>query len=112
MASRNMWTKSKILLKAIGVKHHHLLTLSTKQFMGSEKKPHDFYVLSEAVLNEETGKFYNREIYSTTSMVRIVLYLRDIWYSLEGLELPTDQEKWNEIRKELIADGKYWPRNI
>lgn len=112
MGNRNMWTMSKKLLKAISVKYDKYLTLSTKQFMGVEKQPHSYYILSEAVYNTETGKYYNKEIYSTTSMIRITMYLRDIYYVLEGRELPMDQEKWNEIREELIQDGKYWPWNL
>ena len=111
MGNRNMWTMSKKLLRAISAKHDKYLTLSTKQFMGIEKQPHSFYILSEAVYNEETGRYFNKEIYSTTSMIRITLYLRDIYYSLEGMELPEDQVKWNEIRKELMESGQYWPWN-
>lgn len=112
MGNRNMWTISKKLLKGISVKYDKQLTLSTKQFMGVEKQPHSIYILSEAVLNPDTGRYYNKEFYSTTSMIRITLYLRDIFYTLEGRELPTDQEKWNAIREELIANGEYWPRNL
>jgi hypothetical protein len=34
-------------------------------------------------------------------MVRITLFLRDMWFEENGWELPTDQEEWNAIREEL-----------
>ena len=104
----NLIRTSKKLMQAISIKTDRQLMFAMKQIMGREQKPVTLYIISESVFNPETGKYQNVEVYSSSSMVRIVLYLRDVWYLLNGMELPVDQEKWNSIREELLADGKYW----
>ena len=49
-----------------------------------------------------TGKHSKEELYSTYSLINMVRFIRDYWYLLNGIELPTDNEKWNELRKETI----------
>ena len=96
----NLMQTSKKLVQALSSKGHKL-TLSTKQFMGKEGRPHNMYSLNLAIWNEEKSRYSHEEIYSTTSMVRMTLFLRDMWFEENGWELPTDQEQWNAIREEL-----------
>lgn len=98
----NLLATSKKLVKALNTRGY-MLTFSYKQFMGREGKPHNYYSINKAAWNEEKGKYHHTELYSSTSMVRIVLYLRDMWYKENGWELPTDQELWNTIRSEREA---------
>jgi hypothetical protein len=69
--------------------------------MGREGAPHNMYSINNAWWNAEKGKYSHDELYSTTSMVRITLFLRDMWFKENGWELPTDQEAWNKVREEL-----------
>ena len=104
-----MLPTAKKLITALGTKGLRL-TLSTKQFIGHEGQPHDMFIISEARWNNEKHKYINNELYSSVSPVRIVLYLRDMWYEVNGWDLPQDQELWNQIReqvKEEKANGKY-----
>ena len=113
MASNLIYTARK-LIQALGTKNIRL-TMGTKQFIGRDGRPRNLFVISEAVWNDERGRYTNVELYSTSSAVRIVLYLRDMWYKVNGWELPTDQEKWNKIRAELAGesnDGKYGTRDL
>lgn len=103
MASNLIYTAKK-LIQALGTKNIRL-TMSTKQFIGREGLPKNLFVISEAVWNDERGRYTNVELYSTSSAVRIVLYLRDMWYRANGWELPTDQEKWNRIREGLAKEN-------
>ncbi|MCF0231165.1 MAG: hypothetical protein HUJ63_02595 [Enterococcus sp.] len=103
----NQLTIAKRLMKGLNNVYGHKFTLSTKQFMGTEGQPHNYFSLAEAVYDKEKHKYYNSEIFSTCSLLRIVFYLRDIMYIEQGKELPTDQEQWNKVREELQADGKY-----
>ena len=100
----NLAQTSKKLIQAINTRGHKL-TFNIKQFMGSEGRPHNYYSICRAVWDEDKGKYFNQELYSTTSMVRIVLFLRDMWYKENGWDLPTDQEKWNGIRAGLQEKG-------
>lgn len=98
----NLLATSKKLVKALNTRGY-MITFSIKQFMGREGKPHNYYSINRAEWSEEKSKYLHNEIYSSTSMVRIVLFLRDMWYKENGWELPTDQELWNSIRVELEA---------
>lgn len=98
--ANNLMHTSKKLIQALNSRGY-MLTFSTKQFMGREGQPHNMYSISKAIWNDEKRKYSHSEIYSTTSMVRVVLFLRDMWYKENDWELPTDQEEWNKIREEL-----------
>ena len=96
----NLMQTSKKLIQALNSRGHKL-TLSVKQFMGKEGQPHNMYSINRAIWNEEKRRYSHEEAYSTTSMVRLTLFLRDMWFEENGWELPTDQEQWNKIREEL-----------
>ena len=37
----------------------------------------------------------------------MVFFMRDYWYVLNGIELPTDNEIWNEKRKgTILVEGR------
>ena len=62
--------------------------------------------MHKQVFDEKTGKNTKVELFSTYSLLQMVFFMRDYWYMLNGIELPTDNEKWNKIRKEtVLADG-------
>lgn len=100
----NLMQTSKKLMQALNSRGHKL-TFSSKQFIGKEGQPHTMYSISKAIWDEEKGKYSHSELYASTSMVRITLFLRDMWFEENGWELPTDQEAWNKIRKELRENG-------
>ncbi len=96
----NLLRTSKKLVQALNSRGYKL-TFSSKQYIGREGQPHTMYSICRAVYNEEKQRYSHEEIYSTSSMVRIVLFLRDMWFEENGWELPTDQEQWNKIREGL-----------
>ena len=98
----NLLATSKKLVKALNTRGY-MLTFSYKQFMSKDGKPINYYSINKATWNEERGRYHHTELYSTSSMVRLVLYLRDMWYKENGWELPTDQELWNKLRLEQEA---------
>lgn len=72
---------------------------STSQFYSmTQDRPITIYHIKQATYDAEREKFVNQELFNSTSQIQIVKFLRDMWYTLNGLELPTDDEKWNEIR--------------
>lgn len=86
------------LVQALNI-HGYNLLYHKKQFMGKEGKPHNLFVLSKAIWDDSKGKYGQVEVYKTTSLIRMVLYLRDAWCLEQGEELPQDNELWNEIRQ-------------
>jgi len=96
----NLLKTSKKLMQALNA-NGCKLTFNVKEFMGVEGKPVKYYSVCAAEWNENRHKYDSRELYSTTSLLRIVFYLRDMWYSLNGWDLPTDQKQWNELREKI-----------
>ena len=73
---------------------------STSQFYSDKSdRPITIYHIKQAYWDEKKQKYLNQELFNSTSQIQIVLYLRDLWYSLNGKELPTDNEQWNELRE-------------
>lgn len=94
-------TMIKKLRNAINAKGYKLL-YSTYEFFSDEKKgPVTIYCIKEAVYNEQKGRNDNIELFKSGSQIQIVLFLRDFWYKINGIPLPTDNEKWNSIRKKI-----------
>lgn len=96
----NLLRTSKKLVQALNSRGHKI-TFSTKQFIGKDGLARTMYSVSKAIWDEDKRKYQHNELYSSTSMVRMVLFLRDMWFEENGWELPTDQEQWNKIREDL-----------
>lgn len=86
------------LIKALNMRGY-MLMYNKKQFMGVEGKPHNLYTVTQAKWLPEKNKYGSTEVYKSTSTVRVVLFLRDLWFLENGQELPTDNEMWNQIRE-------------
>lgn len=93
----------KKLQNAINSKGYKIL-YNTSQFYSTEQnRPVTIYYLKRAIEDENNPKKHRYiEIFKSTSMIQIVLCLRDIWYSINNQELPTDNEEWNKLRKGII----------
>ena len=84
----------------------HLCYNINQWYSDKHKREIKRYTLHKQVFDEATGKNVKIELFSTYSLLQMVFFLRDYWYMLNGIELPTDNEKWNEKRKEtILADG-------
>ena len=89
----------KKLIKALNVQGANIL-FNRKEFMGREGLPHTMYSVSKAYWDDEKGKYGSTELYKSASLVRIIFYLRDMLFLMQGKELPMDNELWNEVRPE------------
>lgn len=77
----------------------------TQQFYSEDQqRPVTCYVVKQAVWNEKKQRNINVELFKSFSQIQIVLFLRDLWFEVNGQELPTDNEVWNKVRSE-IKDG-------
>ena len=86
------------LIKALNQKGY-MLMYNKKQFMGVEGQPHNLYSVTQAKWLPEKNKYGQIEVYKSTSTVRVVLFLRDLWFLEQGKDLPEDNEMWNQIRE-------------
>lgn len=81
--------------KQFGVK----LLINSRQWYSDDKDmAMTMYVIQEVMYDDARNK-KNIELFKTYSQVQLVLFMRDYWYKLNGWEVPTDNEKWEAIKK-------------
>ena len=98
MAS-NIKTIKKLQL-AINMNCPFRILYTTSQFYSVDKQMLvTKYCLRKAELDYTEHKSTSEEIFSTYSQLQIILYLRDLWYTWNNMELPTDNELWNGIKE-------------
>ena len=105
MAS-SMMNASKKLMTALNTKHGYRLMFSYKQFPTKSGEIKTLFIINHAVWDERKAKMVTEEVYVSSSMVRIVLFLRDLWCLANGDPLPEDQPQWNAIRRDLMEKGQ------
>lgn len=90
----------KKLQKAINFTYDQKILVNKTQFY-SDKTGNivEMIVIKQAIWDEDKQKIVNVELFKSPSDVQIVLYLRDLWYKLNGWEIPTDNEYWEGIKE-------------
>lgn len=87
------------LQNAINGKGYKLLYTTTQFYSDDQDRPVTQYHIKQSIYDPEKGRNRNEELFNSTSQIQIVLFLRDFWYNINGKELPTDNEMWNDIKK-------------
>ena len=90
----------KTLQRAINSKGHKILYGRKQWYSEAQQRPVNIYVVSRQIDNPKTGKHEVVQLFSTYSQVQLVLYLRDYWYTLNDIPLPTDNEMWAKIKEQ------------
>lgn len=98
-------TMIKKLQTAINGKGEKLLYQTSQFFSEEQNRPVTVYHIKKAVWDEEKNRSRNVELFKSTSQIQIVLYLRDYWYRLNNIPLPTDNEEWEKIKEKW--NGQY-----
>ena len=87
------------LQKAINQKYNQRILFNTQQFFSEKQsRPVTMYVIKQGIWDEEKQKNQNIELFSSFSMIQIVLFLRDMWLALNGQEIPDDNPKWTKAK--------------
>ena len=94
-------TMIKKLRSAINLKGERLLYNTSEFYSEEQSRTVTIYTIKKQVWNPKLQKNKNIELFHSTSQIQIVLFLRDYWYTLNGMELPTDNDKWNKIRERI-----------
>ena len=76
---------------------------STSQFY-SEKadRPVTMYTVKRAIWDEVRGRNTSEKLFESTSQIQIVLFLKDLWDEINGKEVDTSNEIWQEKKKQYI----------
>lgn len=89
------------------------ILFSRKQFF-SEKYNYamTLYIISQSVLDGETGKKRSIELFSTTNQVHCLLFMRNLWYLVNGQEVPETNlddfnAKWKEVTMQNLFIAPY-----
>lgn len=81
--------KIKKLQLALNSKGCNIL-FSTKQFFSDKYNyPMNIYIISQVVVDANTGAKRNVELFSTTNQLHCLLFMRNLWYMYNGKEVPT-----------------------
>lgn len=89
----------KKLQKAINLKGHKILYNTTQWYSEDEDRPITVYHIKKAIWNNDKKKTENKELFKSTSLIQIVLFLRDYWYEINGKPIPQDNVEWNKIKE-------------
>lgn len=87
------------LQQAINGKGLKVLYNTTQFYSDKQDRPVTMYIVKQAIYDDETGKHKNVELFKSTSQIQIVLFLRDMWFEINGWEIPTDNAQWNSIKE-------------
>lgn len=90
----------KKLLQALNLRGMRIMYATSQFWSETENRPITIYNVKQAVWDDNKEKFVNMELFKSTSQIQIVLFLRDLWYSINGKELPQSNEVWNEIKSD------------
>lgn len=89
--------------RACNLLYDEHLCFNIVQFWSEQEKRNiSRYTIVKQYNDKETGKHSKEELFASYSLINTVYFMRDYWYLLNGIELPTDYEKWNELRKETV----------
>lgn len=92
-------TMIKKLKNAINSRGEKLLYNTTEFYSEQQDRTVTIHIIKKQ-LEPEPGekKGQKIELFSSTSTIQIVLFLRDYWYELNGWEVPKDNQVWNEAK--------------
>lgn len=99
-------TNIRKLQSAINRKSGKKILYSTSQFYSIQQdRPVTIYQLKQAIYDEETKRTHSISLFQSTSQIQILLYLRDIWYEVNGWEIPTDNTMWEEVKAKMRKEN-------
>lgn len=92
------------LQNAINGRGARILYEKAQFYSKDQKRPVSVYKLSQSLEDEVSGKAKKERLFESTSMIQLVLYLRDLWYYINGWEIPKDNETWETVKANKHID--------
>lgn len=87
------------LQRAINNKGGTILYNTTQFYSFEQDRPITVYIVRQAFFDEQKQKTKYEELFSSTSQIQVLLFLRDYWFQMNGWEVPTDNELWNKAKE-------------
>ena len=90
---------AKKLQSAINQQAGAKIVINTQQWYSQDKKrPVTIYIIRQT-FRDKDNHAKSIQLFKTYSQVQMLLFLRDFWYELNGWEVPTDNEMWEELKR-------------
>ncbi len=103
----NFMKMARKLQTAIKQKYNINLLINTNQWFHNEKNTAiNVYSVKQSVYNEAKQKNVTTDLFVTYSQIQLLLFMRDLWYELNGFELPTDNPVWEQLKLEYKQTQK------
>lgn len=94
-SNSTMIYKLQVALNSRGMR---ILCNRSQFFSEQQNRPVTMYKISQSRHNPQTGKNTHVELFNSASEIQIVLFLRNLWYAVNGKPIPpTNQMKGAEI---------------
>ena len=95
----------KKLQTAINQNFGKKITYNKTQFYSDKQdRPVTIYIIKQCIYDEDRNRNRYIELFSSCSQLQIVLFLRDMWYELNGWEVPTDNEDWTKAKQKYYEN--------
>jgi hypothetical protein len=89
------------------IQEGELVLITTSQFYSVDKGKvvTKYHVKKQIQDLDNDNKSSTVELFSACSQIQITLFLRDYLFEVQGKEVPTDNEYWNEVKARYF-EGK------
>ena len=77
------------------------IAFNSAQFYNPDGVLITMYKIAKCDIDKDTGKKRFTELFTSPSQIQCVFYLRDLWYAINGWEIPTDNQMWEAIKQRL-----------
>ena len=84
-SNSQMIRKLQVALNSKGGK---ILCNRSQFYSEQQKRPVTIYKVCQSVPNLSTGKYNHVELFSSASEIQVVLFMRNLWYVVNGKEVP------------------------
>lgn len=108
-SNSEMIHKLQVALNSRGMR---ILCNRSQFYSEQQQRPVTIYKVSQSIPNETTGKNQHVELFSSASQIQCVLFMRNLWYKINGMIIPpTNQmkgaqqfeEKWRQFEEQWDA---------
>lgn len=90
-------TNIKKLQQALNLKGERIMYDTHQFYSANQDRPITMYTISKSVDTERSTT--NIKLFTSASQVHVLFYLRDYWFKVNGLPIPTNDIEWNKAKK-------------
>ena len=102
-SNTQMIYKLQFALNSRGMK---ILCNRSQFYSDKQNRPVTMYKVAQSIWVPETQRYTHKTIFSSTSQIQVVLFMRNLWYLINDKEIPPTnrmkgaaefERKWNEF---------------